>query len=205
MPNRLFSTFKNMYIFYVPLTLILFSNTRELLFFTPSCRVTIQLPSNTLFPEQQRVFLSYFRNVTSEKKIAELWKTLSPSPRNRVLFILTTGTACLPTLFQIEGEVGWQGLNSCEPLGVDSTPAARGKHSSYQKGCQSAPSNLGPQAGLDTTAISISEAKCERSPCYPGQPAVTYLQNAPTQTQLFTGVGLMRAGMWLETFFPQCS
>lgn len=59
MPDRLFSAFKNVYIF---LWAIDFASSfpayekRELLFSFPSCRVTVELPLNTLFPERQRIF-----------------------------------------------------------------------------------------------------------------------------------------------------
>ena len=98
------------------------------------------------FQNSSEVFLSYFRNVKNKRKIAggSGKRSVPPPPpppkEYRALFILTTGAACLAALFQVEGEGGWMaGSQLRRAPGVDSTSAARGKHSSHQNGCQVRP------------------------------------------------------------------
>ena len=154
------------------------------------------------FQNSSEVFLSYFRNVKNKRKTAGdsgkrsvppsqgIQGSLHPNNRNRV----SGGTV------SIEGEGGWMaGSQLRRAPGVDSTSAARGKHSSHQNGCQVRPvmwdlDEFGNHSNWHLRGQVREKSMLPR-------PACSYLfAKCPTQTQLFTGVGLMRAGTWLETF-----
>lgn len=78
-------------------------------------------------------------------------------------------------------------------------PCREGQALLISERLSSAPSNLGPKRVWIPQQLASQRPSAREVHATQASLQLLILQ-CPTQTQLFTGVGLMRAGMWLETF-----
>ena len=158
------------------------------------------------FQNSSEVFLSYFRNVKNKRKIAGgsgkrsvppppsppqgIQGSLHPNNRSRV----SGGTVSSRGWGRLDGRVPvatspWGGQHLCR----------EGQAFLTSERLSGAPGNVGPRRVWKPQ--QLASARPSTGEVHANRPACSYLfAKCPTQTQLFTGVGLMRAGTWLETF-----